>query len=142
MSKALVAIGLLAVASAGFILGKKYIEKNPGAIAAVKENTQAKLQSASVYCAGAIKTGSEKVLDSVNNIVTASKEKGTKLVNKAKTTTTGFKNELDNLRDMVVSVSKGASVDISEEEMDPLAFEEEMGEAVEAEDAIEQTQAL
>ncbi len=142
MSKAWVAIGLLAAASAGFIIGKKYIEKNPGAIAAVKENYGEKLHSASVYCAGALKNGSEKALESVNKIVSKSKETGSKLVKKAKNTTSGFKNELENLKDMVVSVGKGANVDLSEDNIDPLAFEEEMGEAVEAEDAVEQTQAL
>ncbi len=148
MSKAWIALGVLAAVSAGVVIGKKYIDKNPGALVAVKENYGEKLHSASVYCAGAIKTGSEKVRGSVNSIVAASKEKGAKvkekgaqIVSKAKTATSGFKNELENLKDMVSSVGKGASVDISED-VDPLVFEEEMGEAVEAADAVEQTQAL
>lgn len=143
MNKAIIAIGLLAAAASGFIIGKKYIEKNPESFALVKQNCGEKLHSASVYCAGAIKTGSEKVLNSVNNVVAAGKQKGAKVVDKVKAGSSGFKNELDNLRDMVVSVSKKNSVEIPvDENTDPLVFEEEISDVLEEADAAEQTQAL
>ncbi len=105
MSKALAFFAVAASLGTGYVLGKRFIEKNPEAVAAVKENCSEKLHKASVYCAGAIKTGSEKLSESVSAIVAAGKEKSGELVNKAKSTGASFKNEINNLKDMVVSIN-------------------------------------
>lgn len=115
MSKALAVLAVAAALGTGYVLGKRFIEKNPEAVAAVKENCSEKLHKASVYCAGAIKTGSERLSESVNAIVAAGKEKSGELVNKAKTTGASFKSEINNLKDMVVSINDDVDVDISED---------------------------
>ena len=101
-------------AGTGYILAKKYIDKNPEAVAAVKENCSDKLHKASAYCTGAVRTGSEKLTKSVNEIVSAGREKSAELMKKAATTGTAFKNEINNLKDMVVSINSGVDVDISD----------------------------
>ena len=71
MNKAMIFFGIAAAVGTGYILAKKYIDKNPEAVAAMKENCSDKLHKASVYCTGAVKTGSEKLTKSVNEIVSA-----------------------------------------------------------------------
>jgi hypothetical protein len=114
MNKAMIFFGIAAAVGTGYILAKKYIDKNPEAVAAVKENCSDKLHKASVYCTGAVKTGSEKLTKSVNEIVSAGREKSAELMKKAATTGTAFKNEINNLKDMVVSINSGVDVDISD----------------------------
>ena len=121
MSKIWALIGIAAAVGTGYVLGKKFIENNPEAFAVVKGNCSDTFHKASVYCAGAVRTGSEKLSKSVNKIVEASKAKGTDLVKKANTKGNSFKNEINNLKDMVVSINKSADVDIYDEdyEIDP-----------------------
>lgn len=114
MNKAMIFFGIAAAVGTGYILAKKYIDKNPEAVAAVKENCSDKLHKASVYCTGAVRTGSEKLTKSVNEIVSAGREKSAELMKKAATTSTAFKNEINNLKDMVVSINSGVDVDISD----------------------------
>ena len=109
MNKAMIFFGIAAAVGTGYILAKKYIDKNPEAVAAVKENCSDKL-----HCTGAVKTGSEKLTKSVNEIVSAGREKSAELMKKAATTGTAFKNEINNLKDMVVSINSGVDVDISD----------------------------
>lgn len=118
MNKAMIFFGIAAAVGTGYILAKKYIDNNPEAVAAVKENCSDKLHKASVYCSGAVKTGSEKLTKSVNNIVSAGKEKSAELMKKAATTGTAFKNEINNLKDMVVSINSGIDVDINDDDKD------------------------
>lgn len=118
MNKAMIFFGIAAAVGTGYILAKKYIDNNPEAVAAVKENCNDKLHKASVYCTGAVKTGSEKLTKSVNNIVNAGKEKSAELMKKAATTGTAFKNEINNLKNMVVSINSGVDVDISDADAD------------------------
>ena len=73
MKKALIFLTAAAAIGTGYILAKKYIEKNPETVAAVKANCSEKLHKASVYCTGAVQTGSEKLTRSVNNLVAAGK---------------------------------------------------------------------
>lgn len=114
MNKAMIFFGIAAAVGTGYILAKKYIDKNPEAVAAVKENCSDKLHKASAYCTGAVRTGSEKLTKSVNEIVSAGREKSAELMKKAATTGTAFKNEINNLKDMVVSINSGVDVDISD----------------------------
>ena len=114
MNKAMIFFGIAAAVGTGYILAKKYIDKNPEAVAAVKENCSDKLHKASVYCTGAVRTGSEKLTKSVNEIVSAGREKSAELMKKAATTCTAFKNEINNLKDMVVSINSGVDIDISD----------------------------
>lgn len=114
MNKAMIFFGIAAAVGTGYILAKKYIDKNPEAVAAVKENCSDKLHKASVYCTGAVKTGSEKLTKSVNEIVSAGREKSAELMKKAATTGTAFKNEINNLKDMVVSINSGVEDEIIE----------------------------
>ena len=58
MNKAMIFFGIAAAVGTGYILAKKYIDKNPEAVAAVKEKCSDKFHKASVYCTGAVKTGS------------------------------------------------------------------------------------
>ena len=80
MNKAMIFFGIAAAVGTGYILAKKYIDKNPEAVAAMKENCSDKLHKASVYCTGAVKTGSEKLTKSVNEIVSAGREKSAELM--------------------------------------------------------------
>ena len=116
MKKALIFLTAAAAIGTEYILAKKYIEKNPETVAAVKANCSEKLHKASVYCTGAVQTGSEKLTKSVNNLVAAGKEKSSEIIKKAATTGAAFKNEINNLKDMVVSINSGVDVDISEDE--------------------------
>ncbi|MBS7396829.1 MAG: hypothetical protein KIG32_00165 [Ruminiclostridium sp.] len=127
MKKALIFLTAAAAIGTGYILAKKYIEKNPETVAAVKANCSEKLHKASVYCTGAVQTGSEKLTKSVNNLVAAGKEKTSEIIKKAATTGTAFKNEINNLKDMVVSINSGVDVDISEDDSNKaeLEFKEE-----------------
>ena len=123
MKKALISLTAGAAIGTGYILAKKYIEKNPETVAAVKANCSEKLHKASVYCTGAIQTGSEKLTKSVNNLVAAGKEKTSEIIKKAATTGTAFKNEINNLKDMVVSINSGVDVDISEDDSNKAELE-------------------
>ncbi len=123
MKKALIFLTAAAAIGTGYILAKKYIEKNPETVAAVKANCSEKLHKASVYCTGAIQTGSEKLTKSVNNLVAAGKEKTSEIIKKAATTGTAFKNEINNLKDMVVSINSGVDVDISEDDSNKAELE-------------------
>ena len=49
MKKALIFLTAAAAIGTGYILAKKYIEKNPETVAAVKANCSEKLHKASVY---------------------------------------------------------------------------------------------
>ena len=116
MNKAMIFFGIAAAVGTGYILAKKYIDKNPEAVAAVKENCSDKLHKASVYCTGAVKTGSEKLTKSVNEIVSAGREKSAELMKKAATTGTAFKNEINNLKlngeDIPVELKQGIYNDL------------------------------
>lgn len=116
MNMGLALLGAVAAVGTGYVIGKKLVEKNPEAVAAVKQNCSEKFKRASVYCAGAVKTGSEKLAESVNAIISAGMEKSSEIAGKAKVTGQSFKNEIDNLKDMVVSINKGADVDIYDDE--------------------------
>ena len=123
MKKALIFLTAAAAIGTGYILAKKYIEKNPETVAAVKANCSEKLHKASVYCTGAVQTGSEKLTKSVNNLVAAGKEKTSEIIKKAATTGTAFNNEINNLKDMVVSINSGVDVDISEDDSNKAELE-------------------
>lgn len=123
MKKALIFLTAAAAIGTGYILAKKYIEKNPETVAAVKANCSEKLHKASVYCTGAVQTGSEKLTKSVNNLVAAGKEKTSEIIKKVATTGTAFKNEINNLKDMVVSINSGVDVDISEDDSNKAELE-------------------
>ena len=123
MKKALIFLTAAAAIGTGYILAKKYIEKNPETVAAVKANCSEKLHKASVYCTGAVQTGSEKLTKSVNNLVAAGKEKTSEIIKKAATTGTAFKNEINNLKDMVVSINSGVDVDLSEDDSNKAELE-------------------
>ena len=105
MKKALIFLTAAAAIGTGYILAKKYIEKNPETVAAVKANC------------------SEKLTKSVNNLVAAGKEKTSEIIKKAATTGTAFKNEINNLKDMVVSINSGVDVDISDDDSNKTEFE-------------------
>ncbi len=124
MSKIWALVGIAAAVGTGYFLGKKFIENNPETFETVKDNCTETFNKAT----SAVKSGSEKLSLSVNKIVETGKEKGGEIVKKAKTKGSSFKNELSNLKDMVVSGNKATEVDIyeDEEEIDPgfIYFEE------------------
>ncbi len=131
MSKLWAFIGVAAAIGTGYILGKKLMEENPELVSDVKENCTEKFRTASEYCADAVKTGSEKLSKNITKIVETGKEKGSDFAKKAKSATTEFKDELNGLKEKIVSSGKGAEVDFyDEEEEEIFAPEDEFTEEV------------
>ena len=116
MSKLWAFIGIAAALGTGYILGKKLMEENPDLVSDVKDNCTEKFRTASEYCADAVKTGSEKLSKNISKIVETGKEKGSDIARKAKSTTSGFRDELNNLKERIVTAGKGAEVDFYDEE--------------------------
>lgn len=116
MSKLWAFIGVAAAIGTGYFLGKKLMEENPELVSDVKENCTEKFRTASEYCADAVKTGSEKLSKNISKIVETSKEKSSDIAKKAKSATTDFKDELNSLKDKIVSSGKGADVDFFDED--------------------------
>lgn len=105
MSKAIAILGLAAIAGAGYFIGKKILSEKPDANAVVKETYNEKLHKASMYCVGAIKTGSEKISEGINEIKSGDMvKKGEETVEDAKAKTAEFKQEISDLKDMVIDV--------------------------------------
>lgn len=107
MNKALIVLGALAAVGTGVVIAKKLVDKNPEAAAAVKDTCTEQFNKASIFCAGAIKTGTQKLSDVVATIVDGSKEKGAAIVEKAKTGKENIKSELTHIKDMVTSINSG-----------------------------------
>lgn len=112
MSKLWAFIGIAAAVGTGYVLGKKLMEQNPETVAQVKENCSEKFRKASEYCADAVKTSGEKL----SEMVQTGKAKGSDIAKMAKNTTTNFKDELNNLKDKIVSAGKSAEVDFYDED--------------------------
>jgi hypothetical protein len=108
MGKFLALIGVAAAVGAGYYFGKKLMEENPELVSDVKESCTEKFRTAS----DAVRTGSEKLSKNINKIVETSKEKGSGIAKKA----SGFKDELNNLKEKIVSAGKSADVDFYEED--------------------------
>lgn len=128
----ILAIG--ALAGIGYYVGKKVFEKKKSEKEAgaqpevfVEErhsSPKEKLQRASLFAVGAIKTGTEKIKEGLDEIVdsdmvskgestvsdvkTFAKETKEKTVAFAKEKTTAIKDEIDNLKSMVTSINTGA----------------------------------
>ena len=114
MSKFWAFIGVAAAVGTGYVLGKKLMEQNPETVTQVKENCSEKFRKASEYCADAVKTSGEKI----SKIVETGKTKSSDIARKAKAKTVTFKEELNNLKDKIVSTGKGAEVDFYDEDED------------------------
>lgn len=133
MSKISTVIVLGALAGVGYYFGKKVFEKkkaekeNPQPEVYVEErhsSPKEKLQRASLFAVGAIKTGTEKFKESVDEIVNQdmvakgettvsdvknfAKETKDKTVAFAKDKTSAIKEEIENLKGMVTSINAGA----------------------------------
>ena len=105
MKKEYVFLATVAALATGAVVVKMFADKNPEKVATVKQSCSEKLNRASVACAGALKTGSEKLSETMNNILAASKEKGEKISTLAKEKGESFKSDIKNLKDMVVSIN-------------------------------------
>lgn len=116
MNKSLIVLGAIAAIGTGVVVAKKLAEKNPEAAAAVKDTCSEQFNKASIFCAGAIKTGSQKLSEVVTALVDGTKEKGSVIVQKAKTGKDSIKSEISHIKDMVTSInSEGAEVEVYEE---------------------------
>lgn len=128
----ILAIG--ALAGIGYYVGKKVFEKKKtekesGAKPEVfveerHSSPKEKIQRASLFAVGAIKTGTEKIKEGLDEIVDAdmiskgettvedvksfAKETKEKTVAFAKEKSTAIKDEIDNLKSMVTSINTGA----------------------------------
>lgn len=160
MGKFSAIVGLAALAGVGYYVGKKVFEKKK----ADKENyiepevfveerhssPKEKFQKASLFAVGAIKTGTEKFKEGIDEIInndmvskgeeTVNSAKETvletkdKAVNIAKDTGSAIKGEIENLKNMVTSINTGAG-EAEEEAIDPA----EASEAAKEADSDEET---
>mgnify|MGYP004644350621 CR=1 FL=1 len=154
MGKFSAIIGLAALAGVGYYVGKKVFEKKK----ADKENyiepevfveerhssPKEKFQKASLFAVGAIKTGTEKFKEGIDEIInndmvskgeeTVNSAKETvletkdKAVNIAKDTGSAIKGEIENLKNMVTSINTGAG-EAEDEAIDPAEASEAAEEA-------------
>lgn len=160
MGKFSAIIGLAALAGVGYYVGKKVFEKKK----ADKENyiepevfveerhssPKEKFQKASLFAVGAIKTGTEKFKEGIDEIInndmvskgeeTVNSAKETvletkdKAVNIAKDTGSAIKGEIENLKNMVTSINTGAG-EAEDEAIDPAEASEAAEDAQSAEAA-------
>lgn len=154
MGKFSAIVGLAALAGVGYYVGKKVFEKKKAA----KENyiepevfveerhssPKEKFQKASLFAVGAIKTGTEKFKEGIDEIInndmvskgeeTVNSAKETvletkdKAVNIAKDTGSAIKGEIENLKNMVTSINTGAG-EAEDEAIDPAEASEAAEEA-------------
>lgn len=115
MNKLAALVGIAALAGVGYAVGKKVFlnsdkkdETEPKVY--VKESHSEKLRKASMFAVGAIKTGTEKVVEGINDImnkdmVKAGEETYESAKETAKETTDNIKGEIENLKNMVVSIN-------------------------------------
>ncbi len=151
MSKISALIALGALAGVGYYVGKKVFERRkteqetkPEVFAEERHTSpKEKIQRASLFAVGAIKTGTEKIKEGLDEIVdndmvskgestvsdmkNFAKETKDKTVAFAKDKTAAIKDEIDNLKGMVTSINTGAGEATQEE-----APSAELGEAAEA----------
>lgn len=123
-----------ALAGIGYYVGKKIFDKKktekesdakPEVFVEERHSSpKEKIQRASLFAVGAIKTGTEKIKEGIDEIVDAdmiskgestvedvktfAKETKDKTVAFAKEKTTAIKDEIDNLKSMVTSINTGA----------------------------------
>lgn len=180
MSKLSTILGVAALAGIGYYVGKKVFEKKKTeeadraekiALGELDESEvfveekhsspKEKLQKASLFAVGAIKTGTEKFKEGIDEIINSDmvtkgettmgevkefaadkkekagafvadkKEKAVNLANDAKN---NIKNEIDNLKNMVTSINTAPGEADEEEIIDAEAVEEDADEGIAAED--------
>lgn len=160
MGKFSAIVGLAALAGVGYYVGKKVFEKKkadrenyiePEVFVEERHSTpKEKFQKASLFAVGAIKTGTEKFKEGIDEIInndmvskgeeTVNSAKETvletkdKAVNIAKDTGSAIKGEIENLKNMVTSINTGAG-EAEEETIDPAEASEAAEEAQSAEEA-------
>lgn len=157
MGKFSAIVGLAALAGVGYYVGKKVFEKKqadkenyiePEVFVEERHSTpKEKLQKASLFAVGAIKTGTEKFKEGIDEIInTDMVTKGEDTVNTAKETvmetkdkavsfakdkSEAFKGEIENLKNMVSSINTGAG-EAEDDIIDPAEADIiDEGEAVE-----------
>lgn len=160
MGKFSAIVGLAALAGVGYYVGKKVFEKKkadrenyiePEVFVEERHSTpKEKFQKASLFAVGAIKTGTEKFKEGIDEIInndmvskgeeTVNSAKETvletkdKAVNIAKDTGSAIKGEIENLKNMVTSINTGAG-EAEEETIDPAEASAAAEEAESAEEA-------
>lgn len=175
MGKFSAIVGLAALAGVGYYVGKKVFEKKkadeenyiePEVFVEERHSTpKEKLQKASLFAVGAIKTGTEKFKEGIDEIInTDMVTKGEDTVNTAKETVIetkdkavnfakdkgeALKGEIENLKNMVTSINTGAG-EAEDEVIDPAeadisdeseaAETEEITEAAESDEAAEESE--
>ena len=160
MGKFSAIVGLAALAGVGYYVGKKVFEKKkadtenyiePEVFVEERHSSpKEKFQKASLFAVGAIKTGTEKFKEGIDEIInndmvskgeeTVNSAKETvletkdKAVNIAKDTGSAIKGEIENLKNMVTSINTGAG-EAEDEAIDPAEASEAAEEAQSAEEA-------
>lgn len=161
MSKISNIIAIGALAGVGYYLGKKVFDKKktekeagaqPEVFIEERHSTpKEKLQRASLFAVGAIRTGTEKIKEGLDEIVdndmiskgentvedvkSFAKETKEKTVAFAKEKTSVIKDEIDNLKSMVTSINTGAGETEDEsgaasDEAEASAIPEDVGEVI------------
>lgn len=107
MGKKTAILGVAALAGLGYYIGKKLLaDKMDVKAAVVKQNYNEKVRKASMYCIGAIKTSGEKIAEGISEIANGNMvKKGEDTFEQAKKSTSDFKQEIENLKEMVVSIN-------------------------------------
>lgn len=169
MGKFSAIVGLAALAGVGYYVGKKVFEKKkadeenyiePEVFVEERHSTpKEKIQKASLFAVGAIKTGTEKFKEGIDEIInTDMVTKGEDTVNTAKETVIetkdkavnfakdkgeALKGEIENLKNMVTSINTGAG-EAEDEIIDPAEADipdDEAEAAPEADEAAETNEA-
>lgn len=164
MGKFSAIVGLAALAGVGYYVGKKVFEKKqadkenyiePEVFVEERHSTpKEKLQKASLFAVGAIKTGTEKFKEGIDEIInTDMVTKGEDTVNTAKETVMdtkdkavnfakdkgeALKGEIENLKNMVTSINTGAG-ETEDEVIDPAEADISVEEEAEAAPEVEET---
>ena len=115
MKKITALLGVAALAGIGYVVGKKVFLNSDKTDSDepkvyIKESHSEKLRKASMFAVGAIKTGTEKVVERINEIINKDMVKtGEETYEKAKNTCMetkeNIKGEIENLKNMVSSIN-------------------------------------
>lgn len=115
MKKFTALVGVAALAGIGYAVGKKVFMSGDKKNAEepkvfVKESHSEKLRKASMFAVGAIKTGTDKVVEGINDIINkdmvkTGEETYELAKESARETKENIKGEIENLKNMVVSIN-------------------------------------
>ncbi len=111
-----------AFAGIGYMVGKKLAEKNDESAVFTKATEQTtageKIRKASMYAVGTIRTTADKIKEGISEAANNSEQmvkRGEETVSQVKETTSGFKREIDELKDLVTSINEGDEDELAQD---------------------------